>query len=85
MSTQFAATRAALKVFDAAVKARIDAWGTVETTEDIDRLVDADKAALAGVQEAFYADTLGINSRGHCALVDIDFMRRCAALGAMTK
>lgn len=76
---QFANTAAALVVYDAGRAARRAAWDAIETDDDATAAKEADRAALAMVQAAFHSDTSDINSKEHCALVDIDFMRRMAA------
>lgn len=78
MTIDFTATRRALKVLDAAVAARIDSFGAALTEAQVEQLLDADRWALVGVQEAFHADTKGINDRGPYAQADIDYMRKCA-------
>lgn len=76
---QFANTAGALVIYDAGRAARIASWAGVETDDDVKAAEEADRAALALVQAAFHSDTSDINSKAHCALVDIDFMRRMAA------
>ena len=77
--TTFTNTRAALVVYDAQQPARTARWTTVDTEEGIWALDAEEKAALVVLQEAFHKDTAHINSREHCALVDVKFMRQMAS------
>ncbi len=50
----------------------------MQTNADVDACEARDKLALCAVQDAFHLDTQDINSKDHCRLVDLAFMRRMA-------
>lgn len=75
---KFTNTQAALIEYDASALPRNEAWNDASCNESVDAAEKADKDALVAVQAAFHLDTQDINSREHCALVDLDFMRRMA-------
>jgi len=77
----FENTRQALAEFDATQAARDKAWTTVETAMDVLAAETTDRVALRKVQEAFYKDTMDINSLDHCYLADIGFMRYVSRKG----
>jgi protein-disulfide isomerase-like protein with CxxC motif len=75
--TDFKRTREALAVYDTSAAERQARWDRVNTTDHVEEAEHQDRLALEAVQEAFYQDTRNVNSREHCALADIAFMRRC--------
>ena len=74
----FPHTAAALIQYDAGIAARQLAWDTVQTNADVDAAVARGELALRAVQDAFHLDTHDINSKDHCRLADLAFMRRMA-------
>ena len=75
----FTNTRAALITYDAGSAQRQKLWTAADTNDDVNEAVAADRAALELVQAAFYEDTKAINTRRHCELADIQFMRHLVA------
>lgn len=75
---KFENTAAALVVYDASAKQRDLAWKHATWAGEIMDAAAADDAALLLVQAAFYEDTKAFNTKDHCMLVDLQFMRRMA-------
>ena len=79
-TSNFDRTRAALAEFDATAAEREQAWADVKTNADVHAASDAEKAALAKVHDAFYADTADYNSRESIGHVGTNFIRHTAGL-----
>ena len=75
---EFPHTVAALIQYDAGAAARQLGWDTVQSKEDVDACEAREKLALCAVQDACHLDTQDINSKDHCRLVDLAFLRRMA-------
>lgn len=77
---RFANTQAALVKFQETAAQRAEAWNKIGTIPELRQYLAIEQQALNEVQDAFYEDTKHLNARDHCALADIEFMRRCASL-----
>lgn len=78
MNHPFKNTIEALAIYDLGLEERQRLWDTAQSEADVDAADAAEKSALTMVQYAFYEDTKHVNSREHCKLADIGFMRLCA-------
>lgn len=72
-------TRRALAVFDAGIPERDRMIAVARTEKETKAWLEAEREALQLVQEAFFADTSDRNSRDHCRLVDIKWLRSLCA------
>jgi len=79
-ATAMKALRDAIAAFDAGSAERAQQWDAIENNADLEAAEAADLKALETVREAFWQLTKDRNSRAHCSIVGIEFMRRIAQL-----
>ena len=78
VARRFVKTLDALDIWAARSPERSEAWATenIKTDADVLAALERDKRHATEVQEAFFQDTKGLNSRDNCGLVAIQDLIR---------